>query len=273
MCSSDLPPCVFDPPPSFLHPQDMHMHVSRGFFFFFLFLCTLGTCICVFLGFSPFLCTPRTHRRVFPGLVFYFTYFLFFPCTRNTAYRVSGAFFCLFSFFAPPRHAYACFGGLFILSLSLHPGTCVICVFVGVFSSFLFFVLLCTPATCFNQQTRITNPQTHVSNPWQPVSATYNPNPHVSTIYNPQPCVHWHPRPQNACMSNRTCISSFVYFFLALEMHVRAVVHAFLMFLFILFYFIPPETRVQLLIHTSLISYLLKMYELLQKYWQARLNK
>ena len=52
-------------------------------------------------------------------------------------------------------------------------------------------------------------------------------------------------------------------FFLASEMHVRAVIHAFLMFLFTLFYFIPPETRVQLLVHASLISYLLKMYELL----------
>jgi hypothetical protein len=175
---------------------------------------------------------------VFPGLVFYFIYFLFFPCTRNTAYRVSGTFFCLFSFFAPPGHVYACFGGLFILFLSLHPGTHIICVFAGVFSSFLFFVLLCTPATCFNQQTR-------VSNPWQPVSTTYNPNPHVLTIYDPQPCVHWHSRPRNARTSNCTCVSSFVYFFLASETCVQAVVHAFLMFLFILFYFIPPETCVR----------------------------
>jgi hypothetical protein len=36
----------------------------------------------------------------------------------------------------------------------------------------------------------------------------------------------------------------FCLFFLALETHVRAVVHAFLMFLFISFYFIPPETHV-----------------------------
>ena len=173
---------------------------------------------------------------------------------------VSGGFF---SFFVPRGHAYACFGGLFILFLSLHPGTCVICMFAGVF---LFFVLLCTPATRFNQQTRVTNPR-------QPVLATYDPNPHVSTIYDPQPRVHWHPRPQNAHTSNCTCISSFVYFFLALETCVQAVVHAFLMFLFILFYFIPPEMHVQSLVHASLISYLLKIYELLQKYWQARLNK
>jgi hypothetical protein len=189
----------------------------------------------MFLGFSLFFCTPRSRRRVFPGLVFYFIYFLFFPCTRNTAYRVSGAFFCLFFSFAPLGHAYACFGGLFILYLFWHPGTCIICVFAGVFCSFLFFVLLCTPATCFDQQTCITNPQTHVSNPQQPVSATYDPNPHVSTIYNPQPCVHWHPRPRNACTSNHMCVSSFVYYFLALETHVRAVIHVFL-FIFILFY-------------------------------------
>ena len=179
------------------------------------------------------------------------------------AYRVSGAFFCLFSFFAPLGHTFVCFGGLFILFSSLHPGTRVMCMFAGVFSSFLFFVLLCTPATCFDQQTRVTNPQTCVSNPRQPVLATYDPNPHVSTIYDPQPRIHWHPRPQNARTSNCTCISSFVYFFLASEMHVRAVVQAFLMFLFILFYFTPPETRVRSLVHASLISYLLKMYELL----------
>ena len=196
--------------------------------------------------------------------------FLFFSCTRNMAYHVSGAFF---SFFAPLVHAYVCFGGLFILFLSLHPGTCIICMFAGVFSSFLSFVLLCTPAAHFNQQTCITNPQTCVSNPWQPVSATYDPNPHVLTIYDPQPHVHWHPRPQNTRTSNHTCVSSFVYLFLASETCVRAVIHAFLMFSFILFYFIPPETCVQSLIHASLISYLLKMYELLQKYWQARLNK
>ena len=238
------PTMCFQPPPSFLHPRDMHIGVFSSFFFFFFFLCTLGTCICMFLGFSLFLCTPGTHRRVFPGLVFYFIYFLFFPCTRNTAYHVSGAFFCLFSFFAPPGHVYVCFGGLFILFLSLHPRTCVICMFAGVFSSFLFLVPLCTPATHFDQQTRVMNPQTCVSNPWQPVSATYNPNPHVSTIYDPQPHVHWHPRPQNAHTSNCMCISSFVYFFLASETCVQAVVHVFLMFLFILFYFIPPETHV-----------------------------
>ena len=153
---------------------------------------------------------------------------------------MSGAFFCLFSFFAHPGHVYACFGGLFILFLSLHPRTCIICMFAGVFSSFV----LCTPATCFNQQTRVMNPQTRVSNPRQPVLATYDPNPHILTIYDPQPCVHWHPRPQNACTSNCTCISSFVYFSLASEICVRAVVHVFLMFLFILFYFIPPETCV-----------------------------
>ena len=172
------PARVFNPHHAFLTPHHL--------------FCTLGTRICVFLGFSLFLCTPRTRRRVFPGLVFYFIYFLFFPCTRNMVYHVSGAFFCSFSFFAPPGHAYVCFGGLF---LSLHPRTRIICMFAEVFSSFLFFVLLCTPATCFNQQTRVTNPQTHVSNPQQPVSATYNPNPHVLTIYNSQPCVHWHPRP------------------------------------------------------------------------------
>ena len=212
------PPHVFDPPPSFLHPW--------GFFFFFLLfflLCTLGTHICMFLGFSLFLCTPRTHRHVFPGLVFYFIYFLFFPCTRNMAYHVSGAFFCLFSFFAPLGHMYACFGGLFILFLSLHPGTHIICMFAGVFSSFLFFVLLCTPATHFNQQTRITNLQTRVSNPWQPVLANYDPNPHISTIYDPQPRVHWHPRPQNAHTSNCTCISSFVYLFYFILFHLRCV--------------------------------------------------
>jgi hypothetical protein len=141
------------------------------------------------------------------------------------------------------------------------------------FSSFLFFVLLCTPATRFDQQTCVTNPQIRVSNPQQPVSATYDPNPHILTIYDPQPHVYWHPRPRNAHTSNRTCVSSFVHFFLASETHVRAVIHVFLMFLFILFYFIPPETRVQSLVHTSLISYLLKMYELLRKYWQARSNK
>jgi hypothetical protein len=138
---------------------------------------------------------PGTCRRVFPGLVFYFIYFLFFPCTRNMAYCVSGAFFCLFLFFAPLGHTYACFGGLFILFLSLHPGTRVICMFVGFFSSFLFFFLLCTPATRFDQHTCIINSQTRVSNPQQPVLATYDPNPHVLTIYNPQPRVHWHPRP------------------------------------------------------------------------------
>ena len=97
-----------------------------------------GTRICMFLGFSLFLCTPGTHRHVFPGLVFYFIYFLFFPCTRNMAYHVSGAFFCLFSFFAPLGHAYACFSGLFILFLSLHPGTRVICMFAGFFLLFYF---------------------------------------------------------------------------------------------------------------------------------------
>ena len=172
--------------------------------------------------------------------------FLFYLFSFLSLHQKHGilCFWCFFSFFAPPGHAYACFGGLFIVFLSLHPGKCVICMFAGFFYFFLFFVLLCTPATGFDQQTHVTNPQTHVSNPQQPVLATYDPNPHISTIYDPQPCVHWHPRPQNACMSNCMCVSSFVYFFLASEMCVRAVVHVFLMFLFILFHFIPPETHV-----------------------------
>jgi hypothetical protein len=142
----------------------------------------------------------------------------------------------------------------------LHPGTRVICVFAGVFY-FLFFFAPQQPVS--TSRHALQTPQTRVSNPRQPVSATYDPNPHISTIYDPQPRVHWHPRPRNACTSNCRCISSFVYFFLALEIRVQAVVHAFLMFLFILFYFIPPETCVRSLIHASLISYLLKMYELL----------
>jgi hypothetical protein len=64
------------------------------------------------------------------------------------------------------------------------------------------------------------------------------------------------------------------------EMHVQAIICVFLLlFIFfgfrntcttartcvsdVLFYFIPPEMRVQSLVHASLISYLLKMYELL----------
>jgi hypothetical protein len=119
------PACVFNPHHTFLTPHHlfctlgtricMFLGFFSSFFFFFFFLCTPGTCICVFLGFSLLLCTPGTCRRVFPGLVFYFIYFLSFPCTRNTAYHVSGAFFCLFSFFAPLGHAYVCFGGLFYL--------------------------------------------------------------------------------------------------------------------------------------------------------------
>ena len=182
-----------------------------------------------------------------------FFLFIFFLCTPRTRVCVFWWFIYIIFIFAPRDMHY------------MH-----VC---GGFFFFLFFVLLCTPPTHFDQQTRITNPQTRVPTPQQPVSATYNPNPHVSTIYDSQPRVHWHPRPQNACTSNCMCVSSFVYFFLAFETCVRAVIHVFLMFLFILFYFIPPEMHVRLLVHASLISYLLKMYELLRNYWQAHLNK
>ena len=136
---------------------------------------------------------------------------------RDTQTCVSGVSFlcCLFSFLSlHQKHGTPCFWCFFLFIFFLcTPGTCicvfrwfiyiififaprthVICVFVGVFSSFLFFVLLCTPATCFDQQTHVTNPKTCVSNPQQPVLATYNPNPHISTICDPQPHVHWHPR-------------------------------------------------------------------------------
>jgi hypothetical protein len=170
-----------------------------------------GTRICMFLGFSLFLCTPGTCRCVFPGLVFYFIHFLFFPCTRNMAYHVSGAFFCLFSFFAPPGHTFACFGGLFILFLSLHPGTCVICMFAGVF---LFFFIFCSSL--------------HTSNLFQPADTSYKP---PDTCFKPPAACFGHLRPQPTCFNHprplathslapqapkRMCEQSYVHFFFCL---------------------------------------------------------
>ena len=68
-----------------------------------------------------------------------------------------------------------------------------------------------TPDTCFDHQ-------------WPP-SPHFNPN--------------WHPRPRNARTIAHMCVSPFVFFFLASETHVQAIIHAFLVFLFIYYSFLP----------------------------------
>jgi hypothetical protein len=84
---------------SSLHPQDMCIHVSWVFFLFlilFFLLCTPETCISVFLGFLFFFYTFHTPETC----VCVFLWFLF-----------SFILFCLS--FHLPRYAYACFNGSF----------------------------------------------------------------------------------------------------------------------------------------------------------------
>ena len=135
--------------------------------------------------------------------------------------------FYLFSFLSlHQKHGILCFWCFFLFIFFLcTPGTCV-CVFqwfIFIFApwdahymcvcrGFFFFLIFCSslhPSNPFRPADMHYEPQDTCFKP----PATYNPNPHVSTIYNPQPRVHWHPRPRNAHTSNRTCISSLVYFF------------------------------------------------------------
>ena len=134
------------------------------------------------------------------------------------------------------------------------------------------------PGYAFTPQPCVSTPHLHVSTPrhrfWLPTTpqqciSILTGTPDTCSDHQRPPSPHfnpnWHPRPQNACMIARTCVSPFVFFLFGfrnvctsnhthiscvfiyllfiftLETCVQLLVHAFLMFLLIYYIFLPSK--------------------------------
>ena len=90
------------------------------------------------------------------------------------------------------------------------------------------------PRYAFRPSSHVFPPPTYV---FPPPDTCFDHQRPPSPHFNPD----WHPRPRNAHTIAHTCVSPFVFSFLALEMHVQAIIHAFLVFLFIHYSFLPSK--------------------------------
>ena len=108
-----------------------------------------------------------------------------------------------------------------------------------------------SPSHAFDLSPRIFDPQHAFSTPSH---SFYLPATCFDTHYPPDPRFdpHWHPRPWNARTSNRTCVSSFVFFFWHRKHVYKQSYTCFLCFLFF-YLLISPETRVRAIVHAFLM--------------------
>ena len=127
------------------------------------------------------------------------------------------------------------------------------------------------PATCFHPPPTCFHSQTQVSTTYNPPAVHFDPDWHPRHMFWPpmtsQPAFQPRLAPQalksmydcshvcfsfcfflfgfgNTCMSNHThvsCVFIYLLFIFTLETHVRLLVHAFLMFLFIYYIFLPSK--------------------------------
>ena len=103
------------------------------------------------------------------------------------------------------------------------------------------------PAMCFHPPSRCFHPQTQVSTTYDPPAVHFDPDWHPRHMFwpptTPQPTFQPRLAPQAPkCTYDCSYMCfSFCFFFLASETHVRAIIHMFLVFLFIYYSFLPSK--------------------------------